>query len=283
VEEIRLQLVIDPNFPTLVEGAVSFETGASPAQVSDPALFAYEHHGEGFSERSPGALSLLFEDLVAGVPLPLTIAIRDVGGPDTIVALAVFLNREVALHPATPGLVAAADLFHRYGVPMLGHTEPDVGTFLRQLAALPRGLPQVETAQNLLPAIGWVCDFVLKGTLPHPGPPSAEVRVLDVGSNGFVIAESDAPDEGGWVALYRLGFLRGVLVGPDRAGRRQVIVSRKTRHVPLDLGKAQQFLDELEGLLGGVPGWRVEGPFLFSPEGGSIVLVSHLVQVLIRC
>lgn len=281
--ELSFQVLIDPHLPPLVEGAVSFETGASRAQTADPKLLAYEHHGEGFGPGEVGALTRFFEDLILGTPFPLTFATHRVGGIDTILATALFLHRELAVHPGMPGLVAAADLVHRRGTPYLGHVEPDLARFFQGLEGYFLGsTSKKELGEKLTFGVQWVREYVLEGKLPDLGPRPQSVRVLDVGTNGFVLAGADHPSVETWVSLYRLGFLRGILIGPDDGDFRQVVVSRKSDRVEFDLEKALLHLNEMETLAGGNPEWSLDGQYLFGPRVGTTILVSHLLGVLLR-
>jgi hypothetical protein len=281
--ELSFQVSIDPHLPPVVEGAVSFETGASRAQVSDPKLFAYEHHGEGFGPNDPGALTRFFEDLILGTPFPLVFATHRVGGLDTILATALFLHRDLATHPGMPGLVAAADLVHRRGHPFLGHVEPDLARFFQGLEGYFTGsFSKKELGEKLTLAVQWVREYVLEGRLPDIGPRPQPIRVLDVGTNGFVLAATDRPSIEAWVDLYRQGFLRGVLVGPDEGDFRQVVASHKSERVTFDLGKALLHLNELEVLSGGDAEWSLDGLYLFGPPIGTTILVGHLLEVLLR-
>ncbi len=282
--DLRFELLIDPALPPLVSGAVSFETGASPAEVADPQNSAYEHHGEGYSRASPGALTRLYEDLLYGVPLPLAFATRGVRGVDTIVAAAIFLDRELILRPGTFGLVAATDFMHRHGVTMAGHVDPDLCRFFGLLLdyVVVEGLGRSEVGQRLRDAIGWIGDFVL-GAGPHLGDPLPESKIVEVGSGGFVVAETAVPTELTWVNLYRLGFLKGVAFGFELGGRRRVLVSRKSAYVPFDLQKAMGLLNDLESHHGHDPGWLVEGEFLKGPLEGTRLSPAHVVAALVRC
>lgn len=281
--ELSFQVLIDPHLPPVVEGAVSFETGASRAQASDPKLFVYEHHGEGFRPEDRGALTSFFEDLILGTPFPLVFATHRIGGLDTILAASLFLHRDLAIHPGMPGLVAAADLVHRRGHPYLGHVEPDLARFFQGLEGYFTGnFSKKELGERLTSAVQWVREYVIEGRLPDLGPRPQPVRVLEVGTNGFVLALAERPSVEAWVGLYRQGFLRGILIGPEDGDFRQVVASRKSERVEFDLGRALVHLNELETLSGGASEWRLDGLYLFGPPVGTTILVSHLLEVLLR-
>lgn len=282
--ELRLQLVIDPTFSKVTPDAVTFETGADPEEVADTNLLAYEHHGEGFAPGSPGALTLFYQDLIFGVPMPLTLAMHQVAHVDSILAAALFCRRELVVHPAMPGIVYGAELYHRFGLPALAHVPEDLGRFFQLLVDFfPSGLNREETGNRLVSAIGWVHEYLFQGTLPHLGSSAASFRILEVGSDGFVIAESARASQGVWVEVFRKGHLRGVLFGPEKDGFRSVLVAKKTPRLAFDLEKAAGALNELEFKAGGNPEWVVDGLFLTSPPEGTVILPSILVQVFLRC
>lgn len=275
--DIELRVILDPTFRGPVEGAVAFETGATVEDLRNPDLLVYEHIGP------IGALTRFYEDLILGRAMPLHMAIQGAKDIDTILAAALFLKRDLAIHPSMPGLVASCDLVHRYGATVLGHLESDLGRFLRLLRAyLPPNLGKEDTGARLVTAVEWVQDFVLNNRLPHLGRPWPDVRVLDRGTNGFVLAETVGFLDEGWVELYRQGFLRGVLVTPqDGQERRTVLVSRKSPYLPFDLGKASAILNDMERAMGEVPGWKTEGDlWLRGPAGGTLILLADLLKVL---
>lgn len=276
LKELRLQVLIDPKLPSVSESCVSFETGGAP---DDRAKWSYSHSGG-----SPGALTLFFEDLVLGAPFPLTMGVHRIGGVDTVLAVALFMNRDLALHPSMPGLVASVDLYHRYGAPALAHLASDLGRFLRLLDGYFQPfLPRDEAGRRLSEAVVWVREYVMEDKLPHIGGEGASVRVVDVGTNGFLVGECRKPSYETWVEAYRLGFLSGVLFGPEEGGYRNVVISKKSEFVSLGLPRAMRFLNELEEAQGELSGWQLEGIFLRSPEVGTTLLPSMILEVLQRC
>jgi len=280
--ELQFRVLIDPTAPALVKDAVSFETGATKAEVV-PGSYVYEHHGEEFSLDEPGALPRFFEDLLIGSPLPLTFATKSVQDIDTLVAIALFLYRDLAIHPATPGLVYAVDLIHRKGPTMLGQVDEDLARFLQGMRVyFPAKAPRQEVGERLTSATQWIHEYILDGTLPNIGPLMTKPRVIEVGSNGFVLSEARKPSIEAWADLYRQGFLRGFMISPEDRDFRHVIASRKSARIEFDLQMAAVHLNELERVSGGDPKWRVEGDFLFSPPDGSLVLVSYMLGVFQR-
>jgi hypothetical protein len=201
-----------------------------------------------------------------------------------ILATALFLHRDLTLHPNTTGLVSAVDLIHRRGPAFYGHVDEDLARFLHGLQDyLGQETSKQERGVRIGTAAQWIREYVLDGTLPNLGPHAPRVRVLDVGTNGFVLAESDQPSPKCWEVLYRLGFLRGVVLGPlVDSERRTVLVSKKSSHVQFDLARAALHLNELEVLSGGDSEWEVSGEYLTSPTEGSVVLANYILQVLLR-
>lgn len=279
---MNLEILLDPNLPPLVEGAVSFETGARPEDVATPSRHAYEHEGEGFSSQSPGALTKFYEDLTYGMAFPLVFASKAPRDVDTVVAALLFLDRSLVMHPSVPGFVAGVDLVHRYGPTMAGQVEEDLYRLLllvRGHACVP-GLSRRELGSRLQDAMGWVRDYLV-GSCPHLGPPLPTSRVVDVGTGGFVIGESIDPSPEAWIGLYRLGFLKGVVFGTVSSGQRRVVASRKSDHIPFDLRKAQALLNEVERIEGNPPSWRMGGFFLTS--SGTNIAPKEIVDVFLRC
>lgn len=280
ISELQFQVLVGSKTPSVLEDAICFETGATKEQLG---LLVYEHHGEGFGPEDPGALTRFYEDLILGSPFPLSFVTHEIRGPDTLLALALFLHRDLLLQPGTPGLVATVDLAHRWGPPLLAHLDPTLARFIRSFDLFfPTPLTDRERGERIAMAIQWVREYLLEGKVPNLGSPLPEVRVLDVGTNGFVLAETSKPSAEAWEVLYRMGHLRGVLVGPEVEGLRQVVASRKSRRAWPDLPKAVEFLNDIERLSGGFPEWAMGDYFLTGPPVGSRTLVSHLLEVFLR-
>jgi len=277
----NLQVFYDPSAPPVVEGVLTFETGGSPEQVMDPSLWVYDHHGEGFGQAAPGALTMLFEDMVMGRPTPaafLSNRIRDV---DVLVAATLFLHRDLLTLPRTVGLVAQIDLVHRRGLPLMGHLEDSLGRFIRLLRGLfPADLPVRQVNERLPKAVGWIRDYLDRDVLPSLGAAFSEPVVLDQGRNGFVVAETKGSLTEGWVELYRRGYYLGVLFGARIETQLPVLVARKSLFVPLNLVHAALVLNEAEMLKGGRGGWEVEGDWLWGPREGSLLLATEIVRTV---
>jgi hypothetical protein len=278
--DLDLRVQIDQKCRGPVEGAVAFETGATAEDVANPSLLVYEHRA------NQGALSWFFEDLILGRAFPLTLAMRNVHEIDAVLAAALFLRRDLALHPSMPGLVASCDLLHRHGLAVMGHLESDLGRFLRLVRAyLTEGLNAQEAGTRLVTVVDWFQDFVLTGRLPHLGRPWPIVHVLDKGSNGFVVAElaTGTSLRECWVELYRQGFLRGVLIATQANQRRGVLASKKSKYLDLDLGKASVILNEMERAMGLDASWQLEGDlWLHGPKAGTAIRLEHLLEIFLR-
>lgn len=280
---LEFRIIIEPRCAPVIDGVLTYEAGASREQASDPALHVYEHHGPEFGQADPGALTSFFEDLILGRPMPLvfcTPAIQDV---DTLFAIALFLHRELAITPSMPGLVGQVDLVHRRGLPVLGHVGQDFALFLRLLRAyFPVGLSKIDMGARLGTAVQWIREYALQGTLPATGRPFAEARVLQRGTDGLVVAETAGDLLEAWVTLFSNGHLRGLLVGPERDGRRRVLGARKSFFCSFDLALAARLLNEVEAAMGEKPAWKAEGDWLWGPPVGTAILVPHIVEVLLR-
>lgn len=281
---LTLAVLVDKDLPPIVEGAISFETGASVEQVRDVRLHAYEHHGVQFRPDAPGALVRFYEDLLLGRPLPLKFATRSIADFDTLFAIALFLHRDLAVEPSAPSTFATVDTAHRLGFPYIAHLDPDFGRFLSRVRAyFPPGLSKREQGERMATAVGWVSDYIRKGALPHVGGSYPMPRVLDVGTNGFVLAQGQDPLIDAWASLYREGYLRGVVLGPDRGdGRRRVLAARKSPYMEFDLVRAATHLNDAERAMGELPAWKADSLWLHGPQDGTLLLPTHLMEVLLR-
>jgi hypothetical protein len=276
VEDLRFNVVIGSE---ISEESVLFERGSTPDKLG---LGVYEHHGEGYDSFTPGALTRLFEDLVIGTKLPLSFSTPTLNAPDTILAIALFMGRDLLLLPATPGLVYGVDLAHRFGPQLLAHLDPIVSGFFK---AFPRfftpNLTNQEIGERVSTMIQWTREYLTEGKYPNLSAAAPEVRVLDVGTNGFVLAEALIVSVDAWEVLYRDGHLRGVILGPEVEGRRRVLASRKNERAWEGLPRVVPFLNELETLSNGDSKWSCEGDFVYSPSVGTNALISHLLKVFL--
>lgn len=276
---------IEKGLPALVPDAVSFETGASKAQLE--TALAYEHHGPQFTPFDRGALPSFYEDLLLGRAMPLVFATPRIQDIDTLMAIALFLHRDLATHPATASLVYTVDFVHRLGLPALAHIEADLAHFLSALRAYfpDTGLSQRELSNRVTTAVGWIRGYIHEGTLPLLGAaPCTEVRILDRGTNGFVSAETQGPLWDGWVELFRAGFLRGVLVDHSPGDKQHCLIARKSLFLGFDLPLACRLLNQMELAMGELADWSMtpDGLWLKSPPEGTLLLFRDILEVLVR-
>lgn len=275
--QIHLRASLDPKAPAASSDFVTFETGASRSEIRDLTTFAYNHHGEGFNAASAGALSVFFEDLILGRPMPEKFVAHRVDGMDTIVAMTLFLRRDLAVLERTAGFVATIDLLHRRGFTVLGHVSPEVEHLAWQLTEA----PDVMNQSWLTEAVDRVAAYLQEGVIDgQPFPP--RYRVIDTGTNGFVLATAETPQLlRVWTALYRQGYLRGVVLGPEGPqGHRAVLASRKSPFVTFDLGRAAAIFNEMESAMGVFPTWTAEEDWLQS--SGTLLVPSDMMQVFVR-
>jgi len=273
---------INAGVEVVVPDAVCFETGASRAQAADPSLYVYEHHGEGFGWADPGALTCLYDDMVHGRQVPQKFVSKSLGDVDTLVALALTLKPDLLTFPNALKLVTAADFVHRRGAVGMAHVDPDLGNFIQVLRSLfPNMRAKAQFDQSLSSAVEYIHDYIENDRLPRlPEVPSPVV--LDTGNRGFVVAQSNAPLGQAWVELFRKGFLRGVVLGPENNGRRHVLGARKGPFVDFRLDMAARLLNDMERAGGELPDWTSDALWLYGPSDGTELLVTHVVAVLIR-
>jgi len=115
MDELRFEVIIDPSLEPEVEGVVAFGQFVAKGELS--AVYA----------DSRTALTEFYVDLLQGRPFPLKLVTRDIQTVGQLVAMAVFLRRELAIHPALPGLIAAANLVDQLGLVGLAPVDRDLG------------------------------------------------------------------------------------------------------------------------------------------------------------
>lgn len=179
-------------------------------------------------------LPALYESLILGAPLPSTLVIRHLTTP-TLLAGTLFLHRETLLSPLTLPLVYGLDLAEREGFPATAHLPS-----LPELRLPYASQPKPEITARIGATVATLRDYL---ACPPPELPKG-ASVLDVGSNGFVVAEGLRTP----LPLYQQGYLRGVIfpVAPFTT----VTIFKKSRLVPMDLGCAQRYLKALDSSLG---------------------------------
>lgn len=282
--EIQYKVVIEVTAPVVTPDAVSFETGATRAQVSEPAGFVYDHHGAEFGQTDPGALTTFYEELLLGRGMPQTFVTKAVKDVDTLTALTLFLHRDLPIQERTPGFVAAVDLVHRRGLPVVGHFDMDLVRFFRLLRMhiQPDAVPKRVLGERLQTAVSWIREYLMVGKLPSLGPEFAPVEILDHGSDGFVVGKATGSLLEAWVIAYRMGFLRGVIIRPAPEERSLVLASRKSIFAPFNLEIAANLLNEVETAMGETPGWRTEGDWLWGPTKGTLLPLPQMLEVFLR-
>lgn len=281
--EVQLQVEVNPDSIGLIGGAISFETGLTREQAADPTLYAYEHHGQDFSIADPGSLSSFYEDLVLGRPMPTKFVTRAIGGIDTVFAITLFMHRDLVPLSIVSGAVTSVDFVHRRGIAGLAHIDESLAVFLYGLTSLvPKENTRIEEAVNLKKLVGMVRDYLSSGYLPYQNPlPIPTVK--DVGSDGFVRGEVRRGSLIlAWAFLFRSGYLKGFVVGPDEGGRRAVVATRKSVYVSFNLPKAASLLNEIEVRLGNRGEWSADELWLHSPSGGTRLEEAELLEVFLR-
>jgi hypothetical protein len=217
--------------------------------------------------------------------MPATFATRGVQDIDTLMAIALFLHRDLAIDASTPGFVYQIDFVHRRGLPALAHLDEPLARFLSAVRShFPdKGLSQRELGERVPAAVDWIREYVHQGIIPVLGrAPNAAIRILDQGTRGFAVAETSGSLWDGWVELYRLGFLRGVLVAAE-GERKRVLVARKSHHVQFNLETAARLLNQMELAMGELAEWRVSPDRLWlESPAGTLILLKDILAVLTR-
>lgn len=157
------------------------------------------------------------------------------------------------------------------GLAHLTHEQASWYRFLDGYLVQPKLSPP-ELGRRLKQAVEWLKGYVEGGILPSIPLAQALPKVLDIGTVGFCVAEQEGPDLlGGWIELYRQGFLRGVLFGPGGS----CLVARKSSYLAFDLSAARRALEVLGGR------WSAEASngFLWGIGVGSR---DDILQVLTR-
>jgi hypothetical protein len=277
IRGISLQVILDSKLPKRLpeEPVVAIGDFEPSEQVivykSDP-----EKPGE-------SALQQFYRDLIFGRPLPLKLVAREIRDIDEAMILTLFLDRKLAIEPKTSSVVFWCDLA-RFGPAGLAHVDPDFAELISWVREYLVISPEPERVKHV---VEWLQKYVSEGSIPSGPPPSGgPPRILDVGTNGFVVAEvpwgTNLPS--GWTELYRQGHLRGVLFeAMVRGGPLRVLGARKSPLVALDLARAAGILNEAEKAMGEGPGWvSEEDLWLWGPEDGTQLLPSAIIQVLVR-
>lgn len=268
MEELQFQVQIDPNLEGPLTGVVAF----GEFEVQEGAVYPLD------------GIRAFYEDLIMGRPFPLVFAAREIVSLSQIVGITLFLFRDLAIHPDTPKFITAVDLVDRYQHAGAAHVEPELLDFFKfLLACFPSDLTKDEQGARLKMVVGRVRQYLHEGSLPSMISHTKVPRVLDVGTNGFVVAEvpKGRDLEAAWVELFRRGYLRGALFGTG-GEQTEVLVAKKSPFVLLDLERAATILNDAEFSMGAPGSWVVKDLWLRSPEGGTLLPPKSVLDVLVR-
>lgn len=270
------RVTVDPDLPTVLnEPAVAF------------GLFQGTRAGLIVYAPGPGAspLSRLYVDLICGRPMPVTFLTRSAQTLETIVAVSLFLDRELTLHPKTAALVSAVELASWLQEGGLAHVDRD----LARLLVLIDGYlcaPQLEKSEQgrrLQQVVSWLRSYVLSGALPSLPREAEPPTLLDRGTNGFVLATTTGPRlVDAVIEIYRQGHLRGVIFNPVVGGLERVVAFRKSPYVRFDLQAAETHLNSVESTLGHRARWKLDRFLLMGPPKGTAIPRQDLIQTFLR-
>lgn len=261
-----------------------------PALLTEPvvAFGAFEGSTAGLTIYGPGpgasALSRLYVDLICARPLPLTFLTRSIRSLETIVAVSLFLDRELCLHPKAAMLVSAVELVSYLQEGGLAHVERDLARLfvLVDSYLCAPVVDKAELGRRMRQVVTWLRDYVLVGSLPALTHPAESPGVFDRGTNGFVLATASGSLVEAVIELYREGHLRGVLFSPTGTGRERVLAFRKSPYVRFDLQAAEAHLNATEASLGQPGGWKVARLLLAGPPKGTALPREVLIQTFLR-
>jgi len=273
-EEISFNVAIDPSLPREInEPAVAFGDFVS----SHPGAVIYPPDGV-------SQLSQFYVDLICGKSIPVQFLTRELNGLGTILALTLFLDRTLVLNPKVGGLISAMEMVTALRVAGMAHVDRDLSRFFAFADAFMFGqgekISKKEMEHRLTSVVHWFREYLLEDKLPNMPPEPPPPKVLDTGTNGFVLAETEKPQAliSGVIELYRLGHLRGVLFAGNH-----VLAFRKSLQLRFDLEKAAGDLNQAEAALGRPEGWNVaQGLYLSCPEDGTPIPRETLVKVFVR-
>jgi hypothetical protein len=269
VPDLRFQVVVNPLVESEVDGVVAF---GNFTNKGDAAIYPED-----------GVLAF-HRDLILGRALPLVFVTKQVNTLGVLTAIALFLHRDLAIHPNTPGFVFAVDLVDRYGVSGHAHLDRDLSRFFRLVRGVlvtAKGRQDQKIALDT--TVSWIREYIHDGGLPGLPPESEPPRILDRGTDGFVLATSDASFDWAWEELFRMGFLRGLLAAPilGHPDHWSYLGARKSPFLVMDLRKAADILNEGEAQLGdGL--WTSDGMWLFGPKDGTLLPPASVVNILTR-
>jgi hypothetical protein len=269
VEELKFQVVLDRNIDSKVSGVLAF--GDFTTEDTATAIYGVDD------------LAVFFRDLILGRPYPLVFVARGIDNLGVLVALTLFLHRDLAINPATPGFIASVILVDGLGTSGLAHLDRDMSRFLRFVKSYLHATPEKDAQKALVMVVGWIRAYLLDGILPALPPAIPEPRIIDRGTDGFVFASASHPDLLlGWEELFRQGFLRGALVQKVDFDRWRVLCARKSLYLSFDLKKVASALNQAEEAMAEPAEWETDDLWLRGPEKGSLVIPSALLSVLLK-
>jgi hypothetical protein len=114
VQELQFQVVINPALDKKVSGAVAF----GDFEVEEGAGYPVD------------GLPAFFDDLARGRPMPTVFVTRGLT-PSLLVAVTLFLHRELTLRPEMLTLVASCGIVDRLGLAGLAHIDRDLARFFK--------------------------------------------------------------------------------------------------------------------------------------------------------
>lgn len=270
MQDLKFHVVLDPAIDSQVEGVVAFGD--------------FEPKGDAAIYPEDGILAF-HRDLILGRALPLVFVTRRLSNLGVMTAITLFLYRDLALHPNLPGFLYGVELADRYGVSGLSHLDRDLSRFfrlVRGVVAAAKGKQAQKIALDTV--VGWIREYVLEGLIPGLPPEAPPPRVLERGTDGFVLATSEGDLDWAWEELFRMGHLRGLLAAPLRERQDHWIYlgARKSPFLMMDLIKAAEILNQGEEQLGDENRWHSDGMWLFGPKEGTLLPPSAVVGILTR-
>lgn len=273
---MELRVTVDPDLPThLNEAVVAF----GPFEGAHAGLTIY-----GNGEHGSSAVSRLYIDLICGRPLPLTFYTRSAQSLETVVAVSLFMDRELCLHPGAASLVSAVELATQLQEGGLAHVSRDLARlllFIDVYFCAPL-MDRAEQGRRMAQVVRWLRGYVLDAALPSLPPEPEPPTVVDRGSNGFVLATATGRLVDAVVELYRQGHLRGVVFQGLENRRERVLAFRKSPYVRFDLGVAEAHLNAVERQRGEPAEWRLERLLLAGPSKGTTIARKDLIQSFLR-
>lgn len=272
---MELRVTVDPDLPKL---------------LTEPVVAWGEFEGtcHGLSIYAPGPgpspLSRLFVDLICGRPLPLTLVTRSLRDLPTLVAMSLFMDRTLCLHPMASIVVSAVELATHLQEGGLAHVDRDLArliVFLESYITTP-AINRAEEGRRMRQVVTWLRAYAERGELPS-FPRSEELpTVVDRGTHGFVLATAAGSLVDAVIELYRGGYLRGVVFAALGNGRERVLAFRKSSYVRFDLQAAEHHLNAVEASQGQPRGWKVDRFLLSGPSKGTSIARADLIETFLR-